>query len=423
MGFFKKLFGGRDFNGEMKEADAHFEGGAWAEARLCYERAAESARDGDDGSRAESQMRECLDRLAQARLDEAKELQANGHLDLAEAELMNAIELAASDSIRNEARRRIETLEQQDAVRKQAEIPDEMSDEDRWALLAGNWEEDQLDEYDEYGERFRTAVLAMHDGEGEAALETLEEIADEYEDPAYLWLEIARARSLVEDLAGSEEALRAFLEAMGPDDGGAARMGARANLAALRDRDEDEDGAIAELTKAMEEFPEETMPFLLMGRFLFDKGYFDEAAEVLEAGTQLLDPDRPDWRYLELVGLSLAEAGEPERAAGYLDQVISFFVSLRRHDRPLDYPVNTATTRAAIHENAGELEKAADLYRTLSQGSDAQNHLSYHQETARLLLELGLEEEARRMLTRALALAADDEEALEQIEAQLSELE
>ncbi|HHH29608.1 MAG TPA: hypothetical protein ENK57_14855, partial [Polyangiaceae bacterium] len=206
MGFFKKLFGGRDFNGEMKEADAHFEGGAWAEARLCYERAAESARDGDDGSRAESQMRECLDRLAQARLDEAKELQANGHLDLAEAELMNAIELAASDSIRNEARRRIETLEQQDAVRKQAEIPDEMSDEDRWALLAGNWEEDQLDEYDEYGERFRTAVLAMHDGEGEAALETLEEIADEYEDPAYLWLEIARARSLVEDLAGSEEA-------------------------------------------------------------------------------------------------------------------------------------------------------------------------------------------------------------------------
>ncbi len=423
MSFFKKLFGGRSFADEMAEGDSLFEQDRWAEARLSYERAVDTAKDGDDTARAEERMNECLDSLARARIAEADRLLENDHLDLAEAELQNAIELAASDAIRIEARRKIETLEQEDAVRNQADIPDEMSDEDRWALLAGNWEEDQLDEYDDYGETFRDAILAMHDNEGEAAREALEEIADEFEGTVYLWLEIGRARALCEDYDGAEEALRTFLEELPEGEGGAARMSARASLASLRDRAGDEEGAIAELEAAMDEFPEEPTPFLMMGRFLFDKEHFEESAAVLEAGTQLLDPDRTDWRYLEQLGLALAEAGELERAGAYLDEVIAFFVSLRRHDRALEYPPQTATTRAAIHEEAGEFQKAADLYRTLAEGSDTENHLEYHREAARLLLLLDLDEDARRMLTRALALVEDDEEARAEIEAQLAELE
>jgi lipoprotein NlpI len=56
----------------------------------------------------------------------------------------------------------------------------------------------------------------------------------------------------------------------------------------------------------------------------------------------------------------------------------------------------------------------------LSQGSDKEKHALYHYETGRLLHALGLSEEARRMLTRAEALAsADDDELAAQIAALL----
>ena len=54
------------------------------------------------------------------------------------------------------------------------------------------------------------------------------------------------------------------------------------------------------------------------------------------------------------------------------------------------------------------------MYRALSQGSDKEQHALYHYEAGRLLLALGLTDEARRMLTRADALTSDEDEELSQ---------
>lgn len=423
MSFFKKLFGMASFTDEREEGDSLYGQGRWAEARMAYQRALEKASESDDTSHCETRITRSLDALAKLRLAEAERLIDDGDPGLAEAELEDAFELAASDELRTSIRRKLETLEQEDALEQQAETPEEMSDEDRWALLAGNWGEDQIDEYDEYGEPFREALLALHDGDAETARAALETIADEWEDPAYLWLEIGRARAVCEDWEAAEEAFRTFLRELDEGEGGAARMAAHANLAQLRNRADDEEGAIAELSAVMEVFPEEPGPFLLMGQFLFEKGHTEEAVEVLEAGVDLLDPDRPDWRYLEQLGVAHAELGNAAQAAFNLDRVIEFFVGLRRHDRPLDYPPLTAMTRARLHEEADDLDKAADLYRALAAGADKENHLQYHREAARVLLALELDDDARRMLTRALALAEDNEEVAAEIEAQLEELE
>ena len=58
------------------------------------------------------------------------------------------------------------------------------------------------------------------------------------------------------------------------------------------------------------------------------------------------------------------------------------------------------------------LDRAADLYRALSQGSDRDRHARYHYEAGRLLKALELEDEARRMLTRAEALLGEDDAEL-----------
>ena len=52
------------------------------------------------------------------------------------------------------------------------------------------------------------------------------------------------------------------------------------------------------------------------------------------------------------------------------------------------------------------------MYRALSQGSDRDNHALYYYEAGRLLTALDLADEARRMLTRAEALVAEDDPEL-----------
>lgn len=420
MSFFKKIFGGGSFEDHRAEADRLFDAGAFEDARIAFERALEKSKGAPTPgvTHCQDRVAQCLDRMAEARIEQATALVRSGHLDLAEVELRNAMETAASEDVARRARRALETLERDDA-RKQADAEPEMSDDDRWALLAGSWENEQLDEYDEYDESFRAAVLMLHEGRGAEARSTLEGLLAATEEPRYLLLEVARARILTEDYGGGEEALRAFLRALDDDEGGDARLSAYAELAGLRDREDDEEGAIGELENAMEAFPDDPRPFFMMGRYLRTREHPEEAIDVLEAALPLLDEGRPDWRFFEELGLARVAAGQDEAAAEDLDRVIALFVQLRS----LDFPPATAVARAKLHEKAGELEKAADLYRGLARGSDRENHLGYHREVARLLVELGLDGEARRMLTRALALAEGDAEALAEVEAKLAELE
>ncbi len=424
MSFLKKIFGATSFDEERNEGDELFSAGRYEDARLAYVRALDRKKNasGDAVAHCEERVAECLDKMAELRIDEAQRLADEGHLDLAENELRNAMETAASEEIAKRARVALETLEKEDA-RIAAETPEELSDDDRWSLLAGNWEAAQIDEYDEYGEEFREALLRLPE-EVKEARATLEELIEEHEDEAcYLWLEVGRVRILDDDLEEAEDALRTFVECLETDEGGEARLSAHAELAALRDRAGDEEGAIEMYKEALDAFPDDPRPFFLLGRYLRSKGYAEEAADVLEEGLPMLGEQRLDWSYFQELGLAKLAAGEDEEAAEYFDRVIAFFVAMRRPDQSIELPPATAVARAQIHEKHGALDKAADLFRTLANGSDRENHLNYHREAGRLLLSLELFEEARRMLTRALALAEDDPAARAEIEAQLSELE
>jgi hypothetical protein len=68
---------------------------------------------------------------------------------------------------------------------------------------------------------------------------------------------------------------------------------------------------------------------------------------------------------------------------------------------------------AKLHEGANNTARAADLYRTLTRGSDVENHARYHLEAARLLDVLKLTDEADRMRERARALGGLPADALE----------
>jgi tetratricopeptide (TPR) repeat protein len=404
MSLIKRMFGRSSALDHRAAAERLFEAGDLGQAKLEYERALDKTEDGST-ERAELAARidTCCDAIADARVARAHEYLANGERDLAREELEGAIDTAASDEARKRAEAVLYTLERKEAVQA-AEVV-EVSDEDRLAAVAGSWEEGQDEEYAEYGDPMTEALLALYGGRTEEAREKLEALLESVDGPRYLWLEVARARLVTEDTEGGEKALRTFLEVLDDDEGGEQRLAAHVELARLADARGDVDGAVGELEEAAAFLDEDHRPLLELGRYLRSKERSEEALEVLEMAANLLSELRPDVRVLQELGLAHNDLGQDDDAVRVLESVISILTA-RQH---LDFPPLTAVTLAKLHEKAGRIERAADLYAALTRGEDRENHLGYHLEAGRLLTEMGLPKEARRMFERASALAPDEE--------------
>jgi tetratricopeptide (TPR) repeat protein len=401
MGFFRKLLGGRSAEEERARADELLRSGDYGGAKLAYEQAFDKAEP------ANEELREALsdsidrtkDLIARGRIARASEYAGEGELDLARAEIEAALEVAASEEVVAEAQRVLDDFESDDAIERAEEV--EISDADRLAALSASWEEAQAEEYEEYGEEFEKALLLLLDGKAEESVKILDRLLDEADEPRYLWWEVGRAYfELPEMEEKGEEALQTFLECMNEDEGGDARLSAHILLAGQAEKRSDEEAAIAELERAAQALDDDPRPLRELGRYLRSKGRADEAVEVLELAAQTGDGE-PGWPVLEELGLAYAQAGDHEKAIETLESVIGMMVARRLHD----FPVATTVALASLHEENDRKDRAADLYRALADGSDRKNHLLYHFQAGRLLAELDLDDEARRMLKRASAIA------------------
>ncbi|MFW2388698.1 MAG: tetratricopeptide repeat protein [Polyangiales bacterium] len=404
MSFLKKLFSA-DTEALAKKADALYEEGLFGPAKLAYEKALAAAPKGAEAALNE-RVRQCTDGIARVRIDEAKAYLAQGSIELAEQELEGAIEVASGEALMNEAQALLDGLEAKEA-KAQAEAP-EMTDEERVALLMGQWQEAQANEYEGYGDALIDALLAMQREDFIGARDSLESILGDAKEPRYLWLEVGRARLLTEDPSGGKAALQSFLGALPEDEGGETKLGANLALARLADEAGDFEEAMKYFEAAVNTLPEDYRPYLAMGAFLRDKGHAEEALAVLQSSLELSKTAGVDWRLLEELGLASELAGKPDEALSFLQQVIEFFTN----HQITDYPPISATTLAKLYEAEDRLDRAADLYRALSQGTDVEHHALYHYEAGRLLHALELEDEARRMLTRAEALVGAEDSDL-----------
>ncbi len=412
MSLLKKLFSA-DPEGLEKKADALYATGDYGPAKLAYEKALAASPESAHAALAEKAQR-CANGIARQRIDEAKAYLAQGSIELAAQELDGALEVALDEALREEAQALLDGLEAKEAQEQAA--PPEMTDEERIALLMGQWQEAQADEYDSYGDALLDALVAMHKEDFAEACEQLEALVAEAPEPRYLWLEVGRARLLTEDVSGGKEALQSFLGALRDDEGGETKLAANLALARLADEAGEFEEATGYFEGAVHALPEDYRPYLAMGAFLRDKGHGDEALEVLRTSFDLSKTAGTDWRLLEELGLASELAGKTDDARSFLEQVVEFFTN----HQITDFPPTTATTLAKLYEADGRLDRAADMYRALSQGSDRERHALYHYEAGRLLHALGLADEARRMLTRADALAsAEDPELSGQIAALL----
>ncbi len=408
MGLFGKLFGGKTLDERKVRAERLIEDGDWGGAKIELERALEKAADAGDDVREDlvDRIDECCDAIARARIEEGARLIEQGDLELARMELGGALEVAASDEVKEAAQELVDELERDEAV-EQA-MTDDVTDEERWVLISGSWNDAQADEYEEYGDALVDALLTMHAGELEDAKPLLEAILDDAEAPRYLWREIGRVRLGTDDQDGGRDALIEFVDSLAEDEVGEPLLAAYIELARIAADDEEIEEAMELYQRAIDQFEHDPRPYLAMGVFLREQGHLEEAISVLEAGASLMDDIRPDWLLMQELGHAYADNEQAESAIGQLEAVISFFTS-RQH---LDFPVRTARKLAELHEESGKLDRAADLWAALTKGSDVEKHALYHREAGRLLAALELTDEAKRMLKRGLAIADDDDDEM-----------
>jgi tetratricopeptide (TPR) repeat protein len=380
------------------EAEALFASGRFGEAKLAFDRVEARAEKEEPAvaERAQVRARTCCDRIAAGRVEEAQSLARAGHLDLAREELRHALETAHSPELQAQVRSVQKSLEQRDA-REQAAPPAELSEEERLTLISGSWEPLQAEELEGYGELVMRALLDLEDGKAAEALGALLPLAECTAGASYLWLEIARAHAQLGDIPAAEAALRMFITRIGPEEGGTARLLAHRELSRLCHERGDIEGAIRELEACADALEDDPRPLLDLGNYLRVVTRPREAIEVLELCAAAFGDNSVEWPVTMELGLACAEAGESQRAIAALEEVVQSLVSRGQ----LDLPPQAAVALAKLHEQAGNLARAADLYGNLARGGDGAHHGTYLREAGRLLEALGLADEAQRMRERA----------------------
>lgn len=428
MGFFRKLFGGKSFDELRREADAHFEGKRWGDAKLAYDRALDAGKDApkDDVEKVRDRIAAARDEIARERIAAGDEMRQLGELELARAEYEGAIDTASSGEIVDRARQLIEDLDSHDVNQAIAQSaaggPAAQTVEEKWALLTSHWSDAQMEEYDRYGDEARDALIALDEGRAEEGRKALEQILAAHPDARFLWMAVGRSRGATKDEAGALEAFRKALERtedldeeVGAKD---VRLAAHLSIGRTLDAMGDVEGAVTAYQAAVDEFEDDYRPYLELGRYLRKTGAPAEAAQVLEAALPFVGEARPDLSVAQELGLAHADAGDDEKAVQALEGVIAALVQRRA----FDFPPDSTIVLARLHEKAGRKERAADLWARLAQGTDVARRVEFHREAARLLAELGLEDEARRLLQRASALAAQNPDEKKLVDEQLAAL-
>ncbi len=392
--------------------------GDFGGAKLTCERALDRlpADAAEARARVSARVGEACDGIARTRIEEAGRLIEQDAPDLARAELEGALEVAVDPELRAEARRALDALDHDDAVEAAAEV--ELSEEERRAILTAQWSEAQVDEFEPYRERLLDALIAVADKRTAEGRSLLEALLAETEAPCHLLREVAVVRAADEDVGGAVEAVERYVEALPEDAPEESVLAARHYLAGLEASRGATDAALEQLWAGVEAAPEDVRASKVLGATLRQAGRADEAVEVLTTGLDVMG-DQPDWQLFQELGLAHHEAGRVEDAKTWLERVVEWM----KAQRLLDFPPPTAVALARIYEDEGRLDRAADLYRLLAMGSDRASHAAYHREAGRILLALGLNDDARRMLKRAEALLEGDPEALAAVRTELEGLD
>jgi tetratricopeptide (TPR) repeat protein len=427
MAFLKKLFG-KDPAALREDGEAQFKAGEFGSAKLTFQALVERLADGPAEQREAAQRRiaDCQTELVRKQLAEVDRLKELGSFDAALELCRSTIEMADGLAIKAEVKAKADGLTEEFTRASQPESG-APSEEEVFLALSGHWSEEQAEELLSYGNEFRRAFLALHDGRAEEAREEFRKLSDEHPDALHIGLELARAlvatrqrrpttgtpsedEAKAEAKAALEEAavlLRHYLEHEPDDASDELYATVQSELAQVVLELGDAQTAEECLIEAADATHEQTYGHLNLGRFYRMQKRYDESIKRLELAVEKMGTVTPDIRVYRELGFAHRDAGHRDEAIDCLKAVIDHQASLSQ----FDYDPETAEALCALYLETGKnehREEAANLYRHLARGRNVAGRFGYHLQAGKLLKALGKKAEGVRELHAARALAADD---------------
>jgi tetratricopeptide (TPR) repeat protein len=420
MAFWKKIFG-KDFEEAVADAEELLRHERYGEARLAFEQALGRAKNApaERSDHVRQQIAHCKDALAQDHLRDGRAFAEQGNVERALECYQTAADVAADQELVQEASRLQDELDAQDA-RAAFDEQEELTDDERYQVLSGAWEEPRADELDSYGDAFRDAFLLLHNDQAEQAAQAMAALLDEHPDALYLRLEFGLAQRHAGRAEQSAATIKEFLADLAeeeddlPESDGEegqtpqvsqSRLQAHARLAEIYLELERPDEAEEELRTLVDLLPEQSEPYVHLGHLLREQNRLDEALEVLLIGQRHMGQLRPDMRVVREIGLTYLAMGDKEQALDTLKSVVAFDAGQGN----FNFDPITAVPLAELYEETGQLDRAADLYRHLAAGTHSAGHFAYNREAGRLLAAMDQPDLARRYLARAQELAPSPE--------------
>lgn len=422
MSFFKKLFGGT-FEDHFDEGKQLFSDQSFGPAKLSLDRALAKAKDADPAAvdEARALLFRCRRMLAEAKIVQADEAAASGDLEDAIALLRDAEEICDEDAVAEAVQERFKSFEEIDTRRLVEEVG-HVDDDELLTIIAGTWSDEQAEEYASLPDELRAALLADHDGRHEEAAETFRQIiarSDLKIAPRYLYFETGKSLLSGKRYDEALEMLDMFFAAVKDDSASLeTRLLAHDMKAAAFSATKRLEEAERELRKSTDAAPENHTVFLNLGVFLRGVEKLEQSVRVLERARELMGQMHPDFSVIRELGFTYLAMKRKDEAAECFGAVIEHQASRGEHTQ---FDPATAAASAALYEEKGDFQKAADLFRHLAVGFDTEHYFIYNLQAARLLR---LAEADRTLvescLARARAIAKTDEEiaALAALEAE-----
>jgi tetratricopeptide (TPR) repeat protein len=458
MGIFSKWFR-KDLHDRRLRGDRHFDAGELGLARSEYEAglAVFDERQDDPGERdhVAARLLEVRDRLGQRYVAEGREAAAGGRRQDAEDALRFAVELLAGRPGQAEAEAALaDAMARREAPEVVLEGPGEDFDlapaddeedggdtDDEGAETADAFEQYILSlppprarAYRSLGPAFAAGYVALHDGEGEAAVSHLREALAERSDSPLVHFELGRALLFVGDGAGAAEHLQVQREAA-PEEPETAWL-----LAEALRLGERPDEARAVLQTEVERRPGSARAWLELAQHHLATGTPDAAEEAVTTALERVEqPDKgmggratswtrsgssegavraaaqrvgaeervpPRITLYKTLGLARVAAGRPQDAIAPLEKALKEHWRYLPEEGVIEFDREAAWIVAGIYVERGErLDRAIELLHALAGSAPPDDRWLPLARLGRALEKKGRDGEALEAYRRARAVA------------------
>ncbi|MEZ4287947.1 MAG: tetratricopeptide repeat protein [Polyangiales bacterium] len=277
------------------------------------------------------------------------------------------------------------------------------SAEDFLAIMMGQWTDEQALEFEAYDDSVFDAFIAIHEERYENARTLFQSALDNAEAPVYLYKELGTASMLSNEPTAATEAFETFLSRLPDGSDPDARLTVHIALAQLAQANDQPEAAIAQFENAIDAMPNDYRPYLALGSYLRTTDHPDQALEVLRSALTVTRTTEPDWQLTLELGLVYRDLQRTDDAINALDQVLEFFKSRGVYE----FPGAVTKSLAELYAESGQTEQSASMYRLFLEQYDGAESARMHLELGRQLVNLGLNDEARTALQRAVALKPD----------------